>query len=87
MFIGLFIGYSVYYIHLQKPVEAKMSKEMLYKLFIEVDPAKVVLAVQLLILAAFVFGVLASHGVALAGFADGGMGGGGPKATGVEFLR
>jgi hypothetical protein len=55
------------------PVEAKMSKNLLYKLS-AVEPAKIVFVVQMIILLAVILATLAAHDVALAGFADGGIG-------------
>jgi len=49
-----------------------MLKDLLSK-FYSVDPTKVVLIVQLVILLAFIFASVAASQVALAGFADGGM--------------
>lgn len=61
-----------------------MLKEMLYK-FYAVNPTKAMLVIQFVLLVAVLALTLAAHDVALAGFADGGIGGGGPKATSIWF--
>jgi hypothetical protein len=63
------------------PVEAKMLKHLIYKLS-AVETAKIIFVVQLVILLAVILATLAAHDVALAGFADGGIGSMGISTSG-----
>lgn len=58
-----------------------MLRELLYKFYVA-NPTKAMLVIQFIMLAAILALTLAAQDVALAGFADGGIGGG-PKATGI----
>jgi F0F1-type ATP synthase assembly protein I len=63
-----------------------MFNDLFTKLYTAANPAKVALLIQLLVLVAFIIALAASQNIALAGFADGGIGGGGPNVNSIEIL-